>query len=48
MVKLDDDKLWDLFVSVFGVIFAEVFRVLVKRLRGKAPRKAGKHFEKEP
>lgn len=45
---MDSDKLWDLFVAVFGIVFSEMFRAATRQVREKAPRKAGKHFRKEP
>ena len=47
VVKLDGDKLWDLFLVVFGVAAAKVADALEKRLRTRKAPKGGEHF-KEP
>lgn len=45
---MDSNRLWDLFVTVFGIVVGEMFRAVRKQAREKASEKAGKHFRKRP
>lgn len=45
---MDSDRLWDLFVAVFGIVVGEMFRAAREQAREKASEKAGKHFRKRP
>ena len=47
MVKLDGEKLWDLFLVLFGVVAAKVADALERRRRARKAPKGGEHF-REP
>lgn len=46
MIKLDDEKLWDLFLVIFGIVAAKAADALEDKRETKRARKAAKHFKR--